>query len=538
MENLISGSIFEKQIFLNPTAVRLRDVVQLVSRRKCALFLPLGLIFITSIIIAVALPPYYKSTATILIEEQEIPSDFVMATVTSFAEQRLQVINQRIMSYSRLLEIINRFSLYPELQSKWTIEEIVKKMREDIALETISTEVIDRLTHRPTNLTIAFTLSYTGKDPEKVQQVVSTLSSFFLEENLQVRTRQTMEASRFLEDEMNKVKADLNELNQKISNFKEKHINALPEFFETNLQLINTVEQDIDRMNAQLQNLKERESYLLTQLSTIPSNLTHDVDRQKLEELKIHLITLKTKFTDDYPDVIQARAQIEKLEERIRDLSASETKQDSYTENPTYVTIASQLAGVKSEIDSVEKQILSRQEKRKLYQARIEATPGIEGEYNALLAERNSTNQKYNDLLRKLMEANVAHGLEKEQKGERFTLIDPARYPEKPFKPNRLMIFLIGIVFSLLAGIGSMLLFEITDDSAIDERKIFQITGIPVLAGIPVMETIQDIAQKKQKRTMLIACSIGVITAGILYFHFFVMHLDIFWIKLIRRLAL
>ena len=108
------------------------DYVAILKRRKWSLVLPALIIFLTAVAIALALPSIYESTSTILIEEQEIPADFVMTTVTSYAEQRLQSINQRIMSFSRLLEIIQRFGLYPELQDKWTTEEIVEKMREEL----------------------------------------------------------------------------------------------------------------------------------------------------------------------------------------------------------------------------------------------------------------------------------------------------------------------------------------------------------------------------------------------------------------------
>ena len=95
-----------------------------------------------------------------------------MTTVTSFVEQRLQSINQRIMSTTRLLEIIDRFNLYANERRRLTTEEIIEKMREDVVLEPISTEVMDRRTGRATMATIAFTLSYAAQEPpETVQKV-------------------------------------------------------------------------------------------------------------------------------------------------------------------------------------------------------------------------------------------------------------------------------------------------------------------------------------------------------------------------------
>ena len=91
--------------------MNLDDYVGILKRRKWSLILPMIIVFFAAAAVALLLPPIYKSTATILIEQQEVPAEFVMTTVTSYAEQRLQSINQRIMSSTRLLEIINRFEL-------------------------------------------------------------------------------------------------------------------------------------------------------------------------------------------------------------------------------------------------------------------------------------------------------------------------------------------------------------------------------------------------------------------------------------------
>jgi len=105
-----------------------------------------------------------------------------MATVTSYADQRLQNLNQRIMSSTKLLEIVNRFKLHEDKREKWTTEEIVEKMRKDIKFKTISGDVIDNRTGRSSAATIAFSVSYEGRNPNTVLQVANVLASLFLEE--------------------------------------------------------------------------------------------------------------------------------------------------------------------------------------------------------------------------------------------------------------------------------------------------------------------------------------------------------------------
>src|SRR6266545_6397397 len=127
----------------------LNDLIGIVKRRKRIIVLTAVSLFVVAVVVAFAIPAKYRSVSTILIEDQEIPRDYVAPTVTGYADQRIQTINQRIMSTPKLLEIINRFNLYSNLKATWTTEEIINRMREDVKFQTISADVIDPRTGSP-----------------------------------------------------------------------------------------------------------------------------------------------------------------------------------------------------------------------------------------------------------------------------------------------------------------------------------------------------------------------------------------------------
>ena len=518
----------------------LNDYIDIAKRRKWSFMTIFGIFVVGFTVVAMFLPPVYKSAATILIEEQEIPQNFVMATVTSFVEQRLQSINQRIMSTSRLLEVINTFDLYTNLRDRWTTEEIVEKMREDVKLEPISADVVDRRTGRPTMATIAFTLSYEGRDtPRKIQQVADRLTSLFLEENLQIRERQTEEISKFLQEEINRQKQEVEEVEKKIVAYKEAHINELPEMLQVNIQGLNNTQRSLERLEDQLSTLGEREGYLETQLSsTEPENKTADPDKRRLEELKLQMVNLKSRFSDDHPDVKKLKTEISELEKQIYPTGKPASFGQDLPDNPAYITLASQLSSVKAEIAFVREQMKNLEEEEKVYLKRIENSPRVEQEYNTLLIERNTSAAKYDDLMRKIMEARVAQNLEKENKGERFTIIDPARLPEKPFKPNRLAIILIGVVLGIGAGIGVSFVRELSDDSVRNAEDLASATSFPVLANIRVIMTDKEMRLIRKKRYVKVIASMIILVGAIVIFHYFIMDLDIFWAKVMRRLAI
>ena len=517
------------------------DYMNILQRRKWSLILPALIVFLIAVAVALALPSIYMSTSTILIEEQDIPADFVMATVTSYVEQRLQSINQRMMSFTKLSEIIQRLNLYPELRDKRTAEEIVEKMQEDTILEPVSTEVVDRRTGRPTAATIAFTLSYQGKNPNTVQQVANVLTSLFLSENLQVRETQAKETSAFLESEMEKIKEKLADLESLVADFKNEHINELPELLQLNLQSLDRSERDFGLAKEQLRNLNERTVYYQNQLAGIEPFLETEEDmfsQRRLEELKVELVHLTKTFSDEYPDVRKTRAEIAQLEKQLAEAETARKADQKLPDNPAYINLSAQLTNARAEINLLQHQIKELELSAIEFRRRIAATPKVEEAYNALIGERNNTQAKYDDLMRKHMEAGVAQGLEKDQKGERFTLIDPARLPEKPFKPNRLAIMLIGLVLGIGAGIGFAALREFSDDAVRNPDQLELVTKFPVLAGIPPIITRADIVRRRWKRIALATGTISVIVAGIVVFHFMVMDLNVFWAKLMRRLPI
>ena len=213
----------------------INDALDIAKRRKVSFLVPALVVFCIAAITAFAWPPSYKSTSTILIENQEIPQEFVMSTVTTFVEQRLETTRQRILSFTRLLELINRYNLYADKRDRWTTEQIVETMREDITVAPITAEVVDKRTGRPMTATLAFTVSYEGDNPQTVYQIANVLTTFFLEESIEVRSRSAKQTSSFLLDEMNGVKQRLAELDGQIATFKEKHIHELPEMIQVNL---------------------------------------------------------------------------------------------------------------------------------------------------------------------------------------------------------------------------------------------------------------------------------------------------------------
>ncbi len=579
-------------------ALDLQAIQGIIRRRRTLFTLVFILIFLAALATAFLLPSLYRSQVVILIEEQQIPPEYVKTAVTSYVEERLQLITQQIMSRPRLLKMIKQFNLYQDMQDRYTTEEILDKMRQRINLETTSADVIDKRTGRPSTATIAFTLSFEDESPGTAQKVASQLASFYLEENLRTREETASNITAFLQHELDNLKKQIDQLEQRISSFKQQHKYELPEFNAINLQAIDRLQRDLDQYDSNIRTLQERKIYLEGQLATIDplTPLTNDQGqtvmnpRKRLKYLRVQLLSLQSSLSPRHPDVKKLKKEIAKLEARVggreddlqlkikqlidlqgqlaalkgrlgdkhpdviklsRQTAALEAeveaaKNDTGTndktslaepENPAYINIQTQIASTAMEVAEMKKARDNLKREIAKYQQRLENAPVVERDYSQLTRDYDNAKFKYNEIMNKLMEARVAQGMEESQKGERFTIIDPAQLPEKPFKPNRLAIVLIGFVLALGAAVGAAAVRESLDDSVKNPEELDNLTGVPVLSTINLMESSIE-RRQRQRRTwlLLIILVIGFI-AALTLFHFFVMPLDILWIKLQRRAA-
>ena len=332
------------------------------GRHKVLIFSVMALILATSLGLALGLPAVYKSSSTILIEQQEVPQDFVRTLVTSFAEQRIQVIRQKIISTRNLVKLIEKYDLYKEDRKVAPIESVVENMRENISVEMINADVVDPTSGRARSATIAFSLSFEDSSPKIAQSVVNELTTFFLNENIKARTETAIESSAFLETEAGKLRKTIKNLEEKLAEFKEKNAEVLPELAALNLQMMNRVEQDLAEVKRTIASVRERKIYLAAELSQQPEtieeqrfNPDYDLQRQKyemslqryqfesqrgsqsgqldaesrLEALQAEYLASVAKYSSGHPDVQRLKREIESLRKEVGSSSSNTSLLDN-----------------------------------------------------------------------------------------------------------------------------------------------------------------------------------------------------------------
>jgi uncharacterized protein involved in exopolysaccharide biosynthesis len=303
----------------------LRDYVAAVRHRRRWLLATFAAGLVISVALALLLPPHYRSFATILIEQQEMPQDLVRSTVTSYADERVQIISQRVMTTETLLNIIRRYDLYPRERVKSTREALLNRMRRDIGLKMISADVIDPRSGRPTSATIAFELSYTSPSADLAAKVANELTTLYLNENLNNRTQLARDAATFLESEGDRLNRKIGDLEAQLAQFKEKNFRQLPELTQLNMQLLDRTDEEIRTQEARQSSLEQQRVYLEAQLAQLKPNsavfsetgerILSTADRLKMA--RSQLASAKARYAPDHPDILRLQREVAGLEQEL-----------------------------------------------------------------------------------------------------------------------------------------------------------------------------------------------------------------------------
>jgi uncharacterized protein involved in exopolysaccharide biosynthesis len=559
------------------------------KRRRKIFAIALALGLVATMLALVLIPATYLSKSTILIEQQEIPAELVRSTVTSYADQRIETITQRVMTTKNLWDIVEKYDLYPELREKETRQHILELMRDKgINRNIISAEVVDPRSGRPTEATIAFQLSFKYENPQLAQRVANELTTLFLSENLKTRTEMAGQAESFLTTEAQKLNTRVLQLEQDLAEFKERNFDSLPELVDLNIRMLDRTEQALRENELARNSVRERLVFIESQLAQTEPNASivsghgerllssaarlkftkqqyeqalaryseahpevqrlykemtglmgdvpdQDAPRLKLEIFQLQLTQAQARYSDEHPTVQnlqQAVARVGALaaSDRSGDTSASEN-----ADNPAWLQLKAQFETAQLEMESYNQREALLKADLKKYETRITDAPRIEQTYQQLSRDYQSAVLKYAEIRAKQQEASLGQSLESEQKGERFTLIEPPLVPEEPHSPNRKLIGVLGLFLSLGLAVGLVLLREMMDKSIRGRKALINAMGAAPLAIIPLIVTPDENATARRNVWLAILFGALVTVALLGVFHVFVKPLDVTWYLALRK---
>ena len=475
----------------------------LIWRRRWFVIAIFCIAMITGIYLAIYLPKLYQAETLILIEPQRVPENYVQSIVSSDLDLRLTNITQIVKSRTNLMNIIDKFHLYSGAEyENMYLEDKIEKMRSRISVNLNSDHG-----RKAAN---SFTISFQGKDPSKVMDVVNAITTLVINQNLKVRELQAEGTTEFLNNQLTSMKENLEAVETALGNYRKAHMGELPEQLAANLRMLDILQQQLNDKQTSLRNENNRlvsignQIQIAREQSKIAGSIQPKTeDSNSLEALKHQLSEYKVRYTDKHPEIIRLRKRIAEMEKETM---------------PEVSTIATELIlqqkDIEKEIEALKKEISNMNARIGYYQRRVEDTPKREQELLSLMRNYKNIQETYNSLLKRKLEANIATNMEKRQKGEQFQILDPARLPEKPISPDMKKLFLKCLAIGLACCGGLIFLLDFIDTSIKKPEIIPDKFGIPILAVMPTIKHPKDIT--RQRMNIVFSIFAGMISLALL----------------------
>lgn len=502
------------------------DYWAIVVRRKWWILGPLFFGWLVVFASAWFLPATYTSESTVLVEPPKVPSTLVEPNVQVDLADRVQSMSTQVLSRTRLLNLIQRFNLYPGYSS--SPDDQVEKMRDDIKMDLIHGDTTGK------QELVAFKMSYKAPSPDVAQKVTIALTSFFVDENVRASQEQSEATTLFLDSQVRALGQTLADEEAKVRAFESAHDGTLPQQLDSNIHILQGIQQQMQAA----QSARERALQQQTYLSSLQAQYQNTSDAaiapqtldQQLNNARSSLAQMETRYTDQHPDVIKLKesiASLEKLKKQMadeeRDKMDSGSSPEAVKQSNALLQLRTQMKLNRAEIDKATEQLQRLQQEAQVYQARLNATPAVESEMSDMMRDYGNMRKEYQQLMAKKETSALATSLERQQQGAQFRVIDPPSLPDKPSFPDRFKFSLAaagaGLALALLCGFGS----EFLDDRIRGEQALTDAVNLPILAEIPSLSTVKELRRARWTPRLAVAATILcviLLPSGILFAYY------------------
>jgi polysaccharide chain length determinant protein (PEP-CTERM system associated) len=494
------------QVMTNPGMEQLLAFWDSVRHHRGWIALGTVLLSLLGTTLILLLPDHYKATTTILVDPQRVPEKYVSPTVSSDPAQRLSTLSDQVLSSTRLQKIIDDMHLYPELRGWLSREQIIEAMRKDLTV---------KVKEGSSAGLSSFSIEYEGRDRQQVAQVANQLAASFIEWNVKSRSQQAQDTTEFLTAQLQEAKRSLEDQEKKVSTFKMQHLGEMPEQQPANLQVLSQLQAQF-QANAEAQHRLEVERTLLVRglepattggpQPTAPPLTERGRLEAERHQLKDQIFDLKRRYTESHPEVLDAEAHLQRVEQQLKSLPPDPPVTSDPQDNSA-VAVRLQLLDREHERLVADQARIATQ--MNSYRVKVDAVPIREQQMAELDRNYSVSKEHYRSLLDKTFSAEMAADLERKQQAEHFTILDPAQVPERPFKPNRRLLLTGVLLLAVALSAGAASAKDRLDGSLKLELEIKALlpSHVPLLASVPRLRVAED-----RRRSLQFAVLVALVT--------------------------
>jgi polysaccharide biosynthesis transport protein len=526
----------------------LRYYLFVVKRRFLHFLAPMLGTLVLGTAIILSLPRIYNSTAKILVESPQV--EFQKLPTANFATERIQQIQQRILTRQNLLSIADKYKLF-ENSKNMSKTDMVDAMRASVIFDLLELANANKVRGNE-RLAIVFAVGFDHESPDAANKVANELVNIVLEEDSSIRTTAANQASKLVERELSGLKRNLGELDAKISEFKITNSDKLPEKLTFNMQLIERQQSeiaDIDRAE-----IEGRSQKRLLEIDRSKEQVgaaangqegTGDVStlEKQLAELQSQYLQKKVVYSETHPVMRSLKSQISVTSRELDKLKLEAANAKPMDSSDPLLPINLKLIAQRAEI--IDDQLKLNAKRKDSLTKSVDAlreiitkTPEIGAQLQSLERTRVSLQDQVDEFQVRLQDANRGKTLVDEQVSERFEVIETPVLPQEPIRPKRGQLMIMALAASL--GIGGATAFgtEFLDNTIRRGRDITHKLNSRLIVTIPYVKTRGEVRRSRGRAGLYVLGTLAAIAIGLLLIHLLVTPLDILFFTTTNKLGL
>jgi uncharacterized protein involved in exopolysaccharide biosynthesis len=431
----------------------------------------LAAFLVTSIaggIFVATIPQTYEADGRLLLARQRIPEEFVRPTSLETVPDLVDAVVGEILARDALIEVAETTNLPERMGTDQSMTDLVDEMRDAITVEQDMDLRGPRSRYGAGEEIFILAIRFESRDPVVAADVANELVSRFIDAHRQRQTRKAKLTTDFLRQEAEQAEAELAQQRALITDFTEAHRGQLPSELDTKLARLDRLQQQSQSLALQI---SDAEGRLLVLQKPGP-----EAEASLLEELRARLVEERTIYTEEHPNVIALRRQIEALE--------AEGASGQPISASAWISKDPAVAAVQREVDVLRAQALDVERQIRELDAAVSAIPAREEELAALEQEEELLREQFVEASRKVQEAELAESLQLAEQGFQVTRLDAAIAPATPLRRRwKFAVLTVGAVLGATVMVG--LLLEFADPVILTSRQLELHSGSPPLGVIP-----------------------------------------------------
>jgi uncharacterized protein involved in exopolysaccharide biosynthesis len=486
--------------------------------------------------------------------QPQLPNWAQLEVMSMYLEAMLIFIEAMAFSPENVSDLIQELDLYPELEGRVAKSTLLAKFKNNYSITYDYTEVPTKY-GRTEEVVTGFTFTFDHVDPRKAYYVANALATTFVELFRKFREGSSARSETFFEAERERLRREMAVIDQKVSNFKQKHVTELPELFQLNYRMLERITDKLFQIEEKLISLRSRKGAIEAELSVINptigmvglSGQRIVSTQERLAAMQLELEQLRARYSDLHPDVRRAKNEIEKLQVLVEEEKAGKGKQSGQAGpkgyglaqaegayNPVFSQLTLQLEQIEADMATLRAEEAELEKEQKEYERRIGITPLVEKEWLILTRDRDAIQARFNNLAQAVQTMESASEMEKRELGGRLSIGRPPVIPSAPYKPNIPMIITAAAFLGLLSGAGLLLGWDYLNKTVRTQNDLLLFHDSTVLVELPMITAGAEISRFRINKTyarlaVLVLC-IGVVVAVDLYY----MKVDVLIVKLLN----